>query len=315
MSVKRLQNRIAESRFTLPATGTITLLTWIGAYLTGQINIITLPYLFIIISTYLMVELNNSNALMRIYSRMVSCSFLVLCLIASPEFMTMKSSIVLLSLVATYLIGFHAYQEKRSHGLIFFAYLCLGIGSMVFAKLLYLVPLLWIVLSTNLMAFSMKSFVASILGLVTPYWFAATYYIYIGDFTTFTEHVTDLADFTGLFDISGITANQVVTFGFVLIVAMTGIIHFLRTSYNDKIRTRMIYDIFITIDIASVILLFLFPRHFNEWLAIIIVNTSPLIAHYITLTRTWMTNISFYIFVVGAALLTCFNIWMPSFQF
>ena len=69
MSVKRLQNRIAESRFTLPVTGTITLLTWIGAHLTGQINIISLPYLFIVISTYLMVELNNSNALMRIYSR------------------------------------------------------------------------------------------------------------------------------------------------------------------------------------------------------------------------------------------------------
>ncbi len=315
MSVKRLQNRIAESRFTLPVTGTITLLTWIGAHLTGQINIISLPYLFIVISTYLMVELNNSNALMRIYSRMVSCSFLVLCLIASSEFLTLRSTIVLLSLVATYLIGFHAYQEKKAHGLIFFAYLCLGIGSMVFAQILYLVPILWIVLATNLMAFSLKSFVASILGLVMPYWFAATYYIYKGDFTTLTEHAADLTDFSGLFDISGITANEVITFAFIVVVAMTGIIHFLRTSYNDKIRTRMIYDIFITIDIVSVIFLILFPRHFGEWLAIIIVNTSPLIAHYITLTRTWMTNISFYFLVAGTALLTLFNLWMPSFQF
>ena len=61
MSVKRLQNRIAESRFTLPATATLTLMAWIAAEVLGLMDVVSLSVLFIIISTKNSFCLNNNR--------------------------------------------------------------------------------------------------------------------------------------------------------------------------------------------------------------------------------------------------------------
>lgn len=73
---KRLQNRIAESRWAL----TVCLIYAAGIMLLGGVieKGLWLQTACLAISTLMMVELNNSNSLIRIYSRMVSCSFLLL---------------------------------------------------------------------------------------------------------------------------------------------------------------------------------------------------------------------------------------------
>jgi len=74
--MKRVQNVISESRLTLPVVATYGMGTWAAAGLFHEQWWIQLACFAI--STYLMIELNNSNALIRIYSRMVSCSFIIL---------------------------------------------------------------------------------------------------------------------------------------------------------------------------------------------------------------------------------------------
>ena len=72
---KTFQNKVAPSRYALPFTATLATLVWVAVgFIEGNI---WLNFAFTIISTLLMVELNNHNSLMRTYSRMVSCSFLV----------------------------------------------------------------------------------------------------------------------------------------------------------------------------------------------------------------------------------------------
>ena len=74
--MKRIQNRVAGSRIALPVTAVYALLVCLINHLVGQS--LWLQLLLLAVSTLLMVQLNNINALIRIYSRMVSCSFLVL---------------------------------------------------------------------------------------------------------------------------------------------------------------------------------------------------------------------------------------------
>ena len=69
--IRRLQNQIAESRWALPLTAIygaaiVVLLGAVERQMWAQTALLAL-------STLLMVELNNANALIRIYSRMVSC--------------------------------------------------------------------------------------------------------------------------------------------------------------------------------------------------------------------------------------------------
>lgn len=127
-----------------------------------------LPLLCLVFSTYLMMELNNSNALIRIYSRMISCSFLVLTTMATFQFTSIRAAIVILCTVGYYIIAFRCYQDTQSQGWTFYAFLCVGLSSVVWVQTLLFVPMLWIIMRTNLLALSLRSFVSSIFGLVFP---------------------------------------------------------------------------------------------------------------------------------------------------
>ena len=74
--MKRLQNIASESRLTLPLLAVYAALAWLaGGLAAGGLWV---QFACFAASTYLMVELNNANALIRVYSRMVSGAFLVL---------------------------------------------------------------------------------------------------------------------------------------------------------------------------------------------------------------------------------------------
>ena len=61
------------------------------------------------IATYLMVELNNINALIRIYSRMVSCSFLALVCSACFLFPSIPGAVVQITVIGAFLLLFLSY--------------------------------------------------------------------------------------------------------------------------------------------------------------------------------------------------------------
>ena len=312
MAIKRLQNRVTQSRLALPVVSLISLTVWIiGGLITNNLWI---NFLCFALSTYLMVELNNINALIRIYSRSVSCSFIILFSSASFLFTSMQGSILQLCIIAFYLLFFKSYQDKSSMPWIFFAFFCLSMGSLVFVQVLYFVPVLWMIMIINMRAMSNRTFIASILGVITPYWLWTGYLAIAGDVHPLLEHVMDLTRFTPL-SLEKIPFNKSVTLLFVLVMAVIGIIHYLKTSFNDKIKVRMFFEVFIIMDLISIMFMGLQSTHYDILLRLIIINTSPLIAHYVTLTRTWITNISFVLILIAALILTVYNLWMPSFIF
>jgi hypothetical protein len=312
MAIKRLQNRVTQSRLTLPVVSLFSLMIWIVGGLIS--NNLWINFICFALSTYLMVELNNVNALIRTYSRSVSCSFIILFSSANFLFTSMQGSILQLCIIAFYLLFFKSYQDKHSMSWIFFAFFCLSMGSLVFVQILYFVPILWLFMIINIRTMSGKTFIASVIGIMAPYWFWIGYLTVTGDICPLIEHVTTLIKFTPL-SLKRIPFNQFITLIFILLIATIGIIHYLRTSYNDKIKVRMLFEIFIVMDIISIIFIALQPNHYDLLLRLIVINTSPLIAHYITLTRTWITNISFVIILIAAMILTAYNLWMPSFSF
>ncbi len=131
---KTFQNKIAASRYALPITATLAALVWVAV---GFIECnIWLNFAFTIISTLLMVELNNRNSLMRTYSRMVSCSFLVLVTMTCLPTPSYKANIVSMCFIAFYLIIWNSYQDVNgSAGWTFYAFSCIGLASMVFIQI------------------------------------------------------------------------------------------------------------------------------------------------------------------------------------
>jgi len=274
-----------------------------------------LQFAALMVSTFLMVELNNTNALLHIFSRMVSGSFLALTCTAVFLFPSLQASLSMLSFISFCTIIFHTYQDKESPGLTYFAFLCLGIASLMFIQILFFVPFLWLMMRFKLMAFSWRMLWASIFGIITPYWFLVGWNVYTGTFDTFIAHFVSIAHFEPLFQYQHITLNQLIVFGWVALLALLGIIHYASQSFLDKIRTRMIYHIFMTLDLLIVVFMVLQPQHFETLLNLMIVCTSPLIAHFAAHTHSKLSNFTFNVMIFITLLITAVNLWMPLLRY
>lgn len=305
--IKRTQNRIAESRWALPICAAYTLLICLisGLFSEG----IWAQLALTAIATLLMVELNNRNSLIRIYSRMVSCSFLVMTMMTPHKIESIDGCIVSMCFVAFYLALCNAYQYKKATGYVLWAFAAIGVASIVWIQILLFIPVLWVLTATNILAMSLRTFVASILGVIMPYWFLSAYYIYIGDIMPIVDHIATIANFEPLFIYKNCSINDFLPLCFIILLAITGSIHFLRTSYKDKIRTRMIYEMFITMSVATIVLILLQPQHANIATHLLIISTAPLIGHFLALTSTKITNIASLAIMATALVITALNLW------
>lgn len=324
MIKKQTQNIVAESRFSLPVTIAFSIAVWLASGLlipavpitaTGILQGAWVQFACFLLSAYLMVELNNSNALIRIYSRMVSCSFLVLTCAACFHFASMAGAIVQLCFIAAYTMLFRCYQDKQSVGWTYYAFLCIGLASTASVHILYYVPLLWAMMSFQLTSFSWRTFSASLLGLATPYWFFLPFALFMGNYERIGTHFAEFVQLQFSLKFYQLTVNQLLLFIFVVALALTGIIHYWRNSYSDNIRIRQFFGCFTGMAIATIIFILLQPQHYDVLIRILIINVSPLIAHFISLTRTRITNIAFYAICITAVVLTFLNLWMPSLTF
>ena len=305
---------MAGSRLTLPVAVLYGLVLFIiGGFFQHHWWIQLVCYF---LATYLMILLNNFNALIRVYSRAVTSAFIILSGVACFIFPSLEGAIVTLGLMASLLTLFNTYQNREATGWIYYTFLFLGLATLAKVHLLVLIPIYWVMMFI-ISSLSLRTFIASLFGLLTPYWFAtaAVLLFYKGDLTPFVSHFQSLTDIA-LFDAYGdIPLSHCLTYVFLVILTVTGIIHFLRASYNDKIRTRQLFYVIMLFDIVVLVLLPFFPQHYDLLFRPAIILTSPLIGHFIALTHTRITNIAFYIILITALLLTAFNLWTSSFIF
>lgn len=320
---RRIQNKIAGSRYALPVTmgyGVVALL-FLG--LLDEEHWLSFGCLYL--STLLMVLLNNVYALIRIYSRMVSCSFLALTIMHIAQLPPMGqdvsqlalasdtvANIVQLCFISSYFCLFKAYQDDFAPGWVFFSFFFFGIASIFFVQMLFYLPLLWMMLGVNVLGFSFRNFCASLMGILLPFWMVVSYAVYTGHPLEFYGYYKTVGVFAPMFDYSHVEMRQIIPFAFMVVLFLTGTIHFLRHSYKDKIRTRMIYESFITMGLCTVLFLLAQPQHYQCLMRVFIIVTSPLIAHFMSLTETRITNIAFMVIVVTTFLITFCNQWMLS---
>ena len=313
MAFKRFQNTVTESKFFLPLAVAISA----GAcYLSGLVtNALWMQLVCLLVSAILILELNSSHQLLRVQSQATPAMFLLLTSAAIFIFPNLESCIVQLCAVAVYFMLFHCDLHHPSPGWTFYGFFCLGLASMVFVQILYFVPVLWVLMAFCLRAFTARTFFASLLGLLTPYWLVMPIFLYISTPEAAISHFSELASFQAFGDYSIIDEHEWLTFGWLCLLSLISIIHYANQGYQDKIRTRLLHEVFITIDMLAIFFYVLQPQHHHLLMGIIIVNTSPLIAHYLTLTHTWLTNISFHLIILITLAIIFYNVWMPSSNF
>lgn len=309
MKKHRFQNRVATSYFTLPVAAIISTVLWWGEgiYTSGYLA----GWVVCGLTTYLWVETNNTYSLLRIRSRLTPVVYLMLMGVMSFLHPLQDSSLVTCCMLVSYYLLFGTYQQPHAVIPTFHAFLFMGIGSLFFPQIIYFVPFLLWYSGLQLRSLTWHTFWGAMAGLMLPYWFWAGYCFYTDDFAPFLGHFQELTVFqpvcqTNLRDWDLL---QVASVSYVAFFSLVGILHFVRTSFNDKIRTRMLLYILLTQEILIAAFLILQPVHFNILSGLLVMNSAPFISHYFALTGTRLSHILFILSLLGLTALAAINIW------
>lgn len=256
-------------------------------------------------TTFLLTELSNRHSLLRIRSRMVSITYLMLMLISPALHPGATHLVPALCLVLCYFMLYSSYQKIRPAGYIYHAFFFAGIGSLFYAPMLFLSLGFYVSIIFQLRNMTWSSFVAGLLGFLTPYWILAAYAVWNGHLDRF---ITDTVGWYSLpiADYSQLTDPQRISLGVMIFLALLAFIHYFRTAFNDKIRTRMHYYIVSTQELIIWALFLLFPTLFKEQFTLLILNSSLLLAHYYALAKGRYFH---YWFNLNVALLLALGIY------
>lgn len=264
---------------------------------------------------YVMTEWNNRFSLIRIRSRLMSATYLLL-MGACPFLHVWDTAMVpVVCMLLAYGLLFMAYQKPRAEGEVFHAFLFTGIGSFFFPPLLLLAPLHYVAMFVQLRVLGWRTFVAGLFGLVLPYWFYAGWLLWQHELGAFLSRWTGAFDFSPP-DYACLTLPQEVSFLFLLFFSLTSLAHFVRTSFNDKIRIRMFFYMMLVQELLLIVSVVLLPQHFDVLFRLLVANSAPLLAHYFALARGRWMNAWFIVSLVLLLLLAAFNnleaLWRPS---
>ena len=218
--------------------------------------------------------------MIRIYSRSVSAAYIMLSCITVWLFPSVNGAVIQLGSVLILLLLFSCYQDHQTRGRAFYIFLIASLISLLEPRYLLFVPILWLLMATTVYSLCFRTFLASLIGLITPYWLYAGWLL------------------------------QIIYLALLVVVFLVGTIHFWITSYMDKIRVRQIYTSLIMLTLYTLVLLAVQPQIYNVLIYMLTIAVSPIIAHFVSLTHTRMSNLFFLLLMIVILTLTGMNLWI-----
>lgn len=310
MNLNRFQIQVATGRFTLPVVILVCLLLW-GVTFQEWKDCICLTITAFI--GYLMIETNTAFSMIRTRTTMPVCIFWMLS--ASLFFFRpfeWENLVPLAFLLSAYQL-FQSYESGLPAIPIYHAFFFLSLGSLCFPPLLYLTPLFW----GSMVPFrsvSGKSLLASLLGIITPYWFLFGYSFIFDQMPLFLSTLKEMIRFYPI-EYGHLTISEIASWSIITLLMIISGFHYWQISYMDKTRTRFNHSFLVIVGLCVTLWIFLQPIYLHELIVIQLICAAFLSGHLFTLTRNRFSGIFFIVTCISIILLTIYNLWMQFFNF
>lgn len=304
----RLHNKIAASGLTLPVCLALATAMWwlpMGSADSGRLPGLALCML----AAYLNMETCSRWHLIRIRTRMMTSVWLILA--ASLPFMHPAGApiVAAVCLCAACFMLFSTYQHHRPQASAFHALFMLALGSFWAPVMLPMAVAFFLYMAFFLRSLTQKSFCAGLLGLAVPYLFLGA-----GIILTKGTSLDGLLPAPGDLPLCRLWANplqsppfwllpddaELFSAAVIALLALAGIVHYMHSRYDDKIRVRMMLYIYVVQSLLLIAFLLLQPQHYATTMALLVASAVPLIAHCLSLSR----GIGGLVFFLLALLLT-----------
>lgn len=329
LRTKRFQNRITTGRFTLPTAILITTLCWLltsllqsaspaiqSPYALEQVigmHINLAPWVdslcsFILYGFigYLLVELNNTFAIIRIRASVQTAIYFLLIAICPPLHTLSAGLIASLAFLLSVMFLFRSYQRSEAMNDLFHTFLFLGIGSLFLPHLILFAPLFWIG-AYNFQSLQPRSFFASLVGISVPYWFLFGHCYFYQQMERFYLPFQALCTF----DTIGLHFGtcEWLTIGYLFLLYVVSAIHCMVAGYEDKIRTRSYLSFLILLSFCLFLYILLQSSAALHFMPLLIIGISILAAHFFVLTNSRGTNLFFITSLLTLGMILTYNLW------
>lgn len=300
--------------FTLPTCAVVALVGWYftnSAVLKDWITWVGMALLLLI--TYILMEMNNRNQLIRVRSRMVSSVWLVM-LATMPAWHGYSTPMLATAAITlAYFLLFRTYQTRGIEPSVFHYALMIGVASLCLPKLSVCLPLFLWHQTVFLRSSTLRTFCAALVGMVFPFLPMAGYAVVTEDTSFFIGWYAELCKWTVVTEQSylSLSVQQVASWGLFSLLSLLGFLHYLSHSNDDKIQVRMYLYIICVQWFALEAWACLQPQSLDDIMPLLSVTGAPLIAHFFALTRTWLTNALFVLAILAAVALAFINYALP----
>ncbi len=323
MRKDRFQNHISGSVFTLPVCAFIAFVLWWfplsseGGSLLGRLQF-DLSHLIalgiIAFTSYVLIEMNNVNMLIRVRTRMVTSVWLLsVATIADTHVYSAGLTASCCMAMACYLL-FKTYQCRNCQADSFHYALMIGLASIFVPHCIIFLPLfLWHQMAF-LRSMSVRSLCASMVGFFFPALLWVSFWVYKDDYTKLKEWFETFRTYYPIVkeNYLQLTYSQIASWGLVTWLTFLGAVHYLSTSYNDKIQVRMLLYAFVSMFFTIEVFVVLQPQRLDEMLPILLMVGAPLIAHFFALTKSWFTNFLFILSMMAYGALGYLNLFYQA---
>lgn len=270
------------------------------AYLVG--------FLLMLGGGYLLYRFNYALSLIREKTFLPLLLF-VLFSSSNPSFFPLKAtSIGLFCMVLAVYYLFTSYHNPYSMRTAFKASFLIALGSLLWVHILWFLPLFWVGMY-NFRCLAPKTFVASVLGALTVYWFVLGWAVWQMDFTVFSVPFTSLLDFDfGHFRLEERWADWLSILYTVMLVVFA-FINIRMHEYEDSLRSRQFLS-FLLLFFAWAFLLFCVYEHAaEEFIHLASLPAVILIAHLFTSRRNRYMFWLFWISILFYPILLFVQLW------
>ena len=286
-----------------PAPLWTILLKWINnkqiAYILGL--------LLIILTAFIIQRINDIEMLIRERTRLVFMIFFILSSTNNGIIPFNNVTIVLLCLALMIYELFNTFQMPEARGKLFDAGVYIGVAGLFMPQALWFLPLLWLGMY-QLLSMNYKSFMASLLGVLTVYWLVLAWCVWRHDFTIFYSLFTSLTEFQ-LFSIFFSLRYSHLGFFLIVFLMIPVFINIKMDAINNRLRVRQMLSFLLNMSIWSFILICLFGGSTDAFLSIFYLPLTVLMAYFFEKLRRPFHFLFYYLILAVNVFSFLLQIW------
>ena len=194
MKSKRLQGLVTAGRWTLPAAIFICTLCWVltsallpeltmtageegGSVLWQSARTLLLPawaehlvsFLIYAAIGYFLIELNNRFSIIRMRASVQTAIYFLLVTVCPEMHLLYAGNVAAIAFLFSIYFLFKSYQQSQASGYLFYSFLFIGAGSILFPQLTFF-SVLWLFEAHRFQSLTFRSFCGALVGWTMPYW-------------------------------------------------------------------------------------------------------------------------------------------------